>query len=280
VKSGELVWRKSLTDEMGGSEPNWGYTESPLIDGDQVVCTPGGAKGAVAALNKKTGELLWQSSGFQDGAQYSSLSVSGAGGVRQYVQLTDKSVAGVAAKDGKVLWRHNRPGKITIPTPICFGDFVYVTSGYGIGCNLLKLTPEGDGMKVKEEYANTNVVNHHGGVVLLDGHIYGHSDSKGWVCQDVKTGEVVWSSRALGKGSMTCADGCLICYSEDKGVVTLVPASTKEWKETGRFKIPVETSLERKRGKIWTHPVVADGKLYLRDQDLIFCYDLKDQSAR
>ena len=121
------------------------------------------------------------------------------------------------------------------------------------------------------------MVNHHGGVVLLDGSLYGFSDGKGWVCQELKTGNAAWTepSKTLGKGCLTFADGHLYCYGEDKGTVVLVEANPKAWKETGRFTIPQESKLSRQRGKFWTHPVVANGKLYLRDLDLIFCYDIK-----
>jgi outer membrane protein assembly factor BamB len=264
----------------------WGYTESPLVDGDHVVCTPGGANGAVAALNKKTGDVVWRSQGFTDRAGYSSLVVSEAGGVRQYVQMTGESVAGVAAKDGTVLWRFPRSSRVAaIPTPVCFDNFVYVTSGYGTGCALLKLTADGGKFKADEVYANKNMVNHHGGVARVGGHIYGFSDGKGWVCQDVKTGAIVWQERnKLGKGSLTCADGHLYCYSERDGTLVLVEASTAGWKESGRFTIPQQSKLPRppqqRSSNFWTHPVVANGRLYLRDQELIFCYDVKDGGTR
>jgi outer membrane protein assembly factor BamB len=281
---GEKVWEKSLTKDLGGGIPQWGYTESPLVDGDQVVCTPGGAKGAVAALNKKTGELLWQSKDFTDRAGYSSLVIAEVGGVRQYVQMTGNSVAGVAAKDGKRLWRFPRNGPVAaIPTPVVAGDLVYATSGYRAGCNLLKLSPSAGGTKEEEVYANKDMTNHHGGVVLVDDYLYGYSDDKGWVCQEFKTGKVVWESKKLGKGSLTCADGQFYCYSENDGTVVLVEANPKEWKENGQFTIPQKSKLPRPpqqpRNNIWTHPVVANGRLYLRDQELIFCYDVKNGGA-
>jgi outer membrane protein assembly factor BamB len=277
LANGKKVWEKSLTADLGGSVPWWGYCESPLIDGDRVVVTPGGGKGAVAALDKKTGEVVWRSKGFTDGAQYSSLVVSNAGGIKQYVQMNQSSVVGVAAGDGRLLWRHECSNPTAaIPTPIVADDLVYSTSGYGAGCRLVKVLPDGDGKeKAEKVYANKDMTNHHGGVVKVGDHLYGYSDNGGWMCQDLKTGKVIWKERKLGKGSLTCADGMLYLYSEGEGECVLIEASPDGWKEHGRFKIPKQTQLKRKNGHIWTHPVVANGRLYLRDQELIFAFDVK-----
>jgi outer membrane protein assembly factor BamB len=279
---GKEVWRRNLVRDLGGQVPMWGYSESPLVDGDRVVCTPGGARGTLAALDRKTGKALWRSTGWTDRAEYPSVVVGSAGGVRQYVQMTAQSVAGVAPADGKLLWRYERPQRITIPTPICFGDYVYVTSGYRAGCNLLKVTASGGKLEVDEVYANSNMVNHHGGVVLYEGHVYGFSDGRGWVCQDFKSGKIVWQERRkLGKGSLTCADGLLFLYSENNGTVVLIDASPKGWNEKGRFTIPQHSRRPRPalaRQNIWTHPVVANGRLYLRDQEMLFCYDVRQMT--
>jgi outer membrane protein assembly factor BamB len=196
--------------------------------------------------------------------------------------MTGSGVAGVSAKDGQVMWTspEGKNGTAIIPTPIFHNNHVYVSSGYGCGCALVKLTPSGDKSEAAKVYANKEMVNHHGGVILIDGHLYGYSDGKGWVCQDLMSGKSVWQEKGkLGKGSVTCADGMLYCYAERDGTVVLAEASPTGWKESGRFKIPKETKIPRKRGQIWTHPVVSDGKLYLRDQDLIFCFDVKNTAA-
>ena len=149
-----------------------------------------------------------------------------------------------------------------------------MTAGYGAGCKLVKL---GADNQVSDVYANQVMKNHHGGVVLVGDYLYGYSDGAGWLCQDFKTGKEVWSERkALGKGALSCADGMLYCLEENSGIVALVEASPKGWKERGRFKLEPQTTIRNPQGKIWTHPVVANGKLYLRDQDLIFCYDVKN----
>lgn len=278
--TGEKVWSKSLSMDLGGGRPNWGYTESVLVDGDQVVCTPGGGKGAIAALNKQTGDLIWQSKEFTDGAQYSSLVPAEIGGVRQYVQMTAGSVVGVAAKDGKLLWHMAKSNPTAaVPTPIVAGDLVYATSGYSAGCALYKIEGNGGGLNATEVYANKNMVNHHGGVVRIDDYLYGFSEGKNWICQDLKTGEIVWQERRFPKGSVTFADGNLYCFGEDSGSVALVEATPKGWNEKGRFTIPQRTkqSFPRNRragNNVWTHPVAANGKLFLRDQEFIFVYDV------
>lgn len=271
--NGKLVWTKSMKD-LGGNIPRWGYTESVLVDGDQVVCTPGGNQGALAALNKYTGEIVWQSEEFTDGAQYASVITANINGNRQYIQLTMKTVVGIRAEDGKLLWKTKWPGRTAVvPTPIFSGGKIFVSSGYSVGCKLLEI---GKNNEVTQVYDNNNMTNHHGGVLLLDGNLYGYSDSGGWTCMDFETGEVLWKERrSLGKGALTYADGRLYCLSERSGDVVLAAASSNGWKEHGRFTLEPQTKLRKPSGKIWTHPVVVGGKLYLRDQELLFCYDLR-----
>jgi outer membrane protein assembly factor BamB len=273
---GKKVWEKGLVQELQGGIPTWDYSESPLVDGDKVVVTPGGSKGAIAALDKKTGDVLWRSKGFTDGAQYGSLMIGHAGGVKQYVQMTGSSVAGVAAADGRLLWQFARQGRIAaVPSVIVKDDFVFASSGYGAGCSLIKLTRDGDKFKADEVYANKDMTNHHGGVVLVGDYLYGYSDKGGWVCMEFKTGRVAWSGKKLGKGSLTCADGMLYLYDENNGTCALIEASPAGWKEHGRFRIPKEAKGRPGRAAIRTHPVVANGRLYLRDQELIFAFDVK-----
>ncbi len=270
---GKVVWQRTMK-EFGGRTPGWGYTESVLVDGNRVICTPGGEKGTIVALDKKTGEPLWQSKDFTDPAHYSSVIAADHGGKRQYIQLTEKHVAGVSAEDGKLLWSSDWPGRTAvIPTPIFTDGHVYVTAGYDVGCKLIKLGPNNEASEV---YFNKEMINHHGGVVLVDGHLYGYSERLGWLCQNFKTGEKVWAEKAaLGKGAVTCADGMLYCLAEKDGTVVLAEASPKGWKEHGRFKLEAQTAQRSPRGRIWTHPVVTGGRLYLRDQELLSCYDVK-----
>jgi len=273
VSDGKEVWRKSLKNDLGGEMmSHWGYSESVLIDGDKVICTPGGQSGTLAALDKKTGAEIWRSKEFKDRAAYSSVLAVDMGGVHQYVQLTDASVVGVSAEDGKLLWRGGRRGSTAvIPTPIYKDNHVFVTSGYGVGCNLFRIAGDGGKFSATQVYANKEFVNHHGGVVLIGDHLYGHSDGKGWICMEFKTGRVVWSNPGVGKGSVTAIDGMLICRKEDKaGTIALVEASPDGYKERGRF-----DQSERSTKNSWAHPVVANGRLYLRDQDALICHDVK-----
>jgi outer membrane protein assembly factor BamB len=271
--SGKEVWRKDFSKDFGGVCPKWGYSESAVVDGDKVLVTPGGAEGAIVALNKKTGALIWRSKEFTDPPHYSSMIVEEIGGVRQYIQLTEASVAGIAAADGKLLWKAARRGRVAvIPSPIYKDNMVYVTSGYGVGCNLFKITAEGGKFSAEQAYENKVMANHHGGVLLLGDYLYGHSEGKGWTCQELKSGEAKWQEKEkMRKGSILYADNRLYLRQEDgKGAVALIEASPEGYKEHGRFDQP-----ERTTKNSWPHPVIANGKLYLRDQDLLLCYDVK-----
>lgn len=272
VADGMEQWRVTM-QSLGGKTPGWGYTESVLVDGKQLLCTPGGDKGAVVALDKLTGKVLWQSGDFTDGAQYASIISADLNGARQYIQLTMKSVVGLNSTDGKTLWRADWPGRTAvIPTPIQRDGLVYVSAGYGVGCQMVKIDA---GNQLNGVYTNKVMKNHHGGVILVGNHLYGHSDGPGWVCQDFKTGAEVWSSKNLGKGAIAYADGMLYLLEEGSGTVALVEASPKGWSEKSRFKLDPQTTQRNPQGRIWTHPVISNGKLYLRDQELLFCFDVK-----
>ena len=270
--SGQVIWRKNLKQDFGGQCGGWQYSESPLVDGNRVICTPGSSRGTMVALEKTTGALLWQTSEWTDPAEYSSPIEEEIGGVRQYIQFTGQSVAGVEPATGKVLWRAHRPGvTATVPTPVYHDNHVYVSSGYGVGCNLFEITKTGGAFQARQAYANKNMVNHHGGVVRVGQFLYGYSDGKGWVCQEFITGNLVWSHEGVGKGSLTCADGHLYLRSEaGKGVIALVEATPDGYKENGRFDQP-----NRSSENSWPHPVVANGELYIRDQDVMLCFDVK-----
>jgi outer membrane protein assembly factor BamB len=172
-----------------------------------------------------------------------------------------------------LLWQSDWPGRTAvIPTPIAKEGHVYVTSGYGVGCKLIALDAN---QKPETVYKNRVMKNHHGGVILLGDHLYGYSDGRGWTCQEFKSGEEVWSTRDFGKGAVAYADGMLYCLEEATGQVALVEVSTEGWKEKSRFKLDPQTKIRSPSGRIWTHPVICNGKLYLRDQNLIYCYDVK-----
>jgi len=277
---GKVIWQKDFIKDFNGKlMSRWGFSESPLIDGNLVICTPGGDDGTMVALDKNTGSVVWRSKEWKDEAAYSSVIVAEVDGIRQYIQQSAKGVAGVSAKDGKLLWNIEVPGyKIAIiPTPIFKDGMVYVTAGYNAGCNAVKLTKDGNGCKAEAVYANKNMVNQHGGVVLMNDYVYGFSDGVGFVCQNFKTGETVWKERIneLLKGAVLGVNDRLIVQNERDGLLAVIAASPTGWKEFGRMKFPERTTIQTTDNMVWTHPVVADGKLFLRDHDLLFCFDLK-----
>ena len=277
VADGKLLWKRTMA-ELGGKTQAWGYTESPLVDGSQVVCTPGGPQGALAALDKMTGATLWQTKDFTDYAQYSSIVPAVINGQPQYVQRTMTNIVGVSPKDGALLWKQEFPGRVAvIPTPIVEGNQIYVTADYGVGSMSFIVEPGNTIRMLFDETSSTGKVmkNHHGGVILLKDHIYGYSGNVGWICQDWKTGASVWSEKKLGKGAIGYADGHFYLLDEGTGTVVLIDASPDGWHETGRFKLDPQTTIRSKEGRVWTHPVICNGRLYLRDQDLIYCYALK-----
>ena len=270
---GKLLWKKTM-QELGGEVPHWGYTESVLVENGIVYCTPGSSsKGAVAALDAKTGDVIWQSKEFAVPAHYSSAITVDHNNTRQLIQLTEQQLAGLDAKTGKTLWTSPWPGRTAVvPTPIYHNGHVYITSGYGVGCKLVRIgrnNPE-------DVYENKVMKNHHGGVIRIGQHIYGYSDQVGWVCQDFMSGQEVWAEKEkLGKGAIFAADNRLYCLEEDSGVIALLEATPAAYKEHGRFTLSPQSDQRSRRGKVWTHPVVANGKLYLRDQELLFCFDVK-----
>jgi outer membrane protein assembly factor BamB len=281
---GKEKWRKDLPKEMaaevspgpGGPEKiGWGYSWSPLVDGDRLVITPGGGQGLFAALNKTDGTPLWRSKAVQDPCTYSSPVVLEVGGVRQYVALTQDGAVAVAAKDGARLWEYRRDKPfpdVVCPTPLVKDNFVYLTA-WGGGGTLLKVTGDGNNFKADAVYTEKEIAPHHGGVVLVDGFVFGNHDLGSWECQDFATGAVKWKSkaRALASGSLIAADGRLYCLT-DAGEVAMLAATPDAFKELGRFALPKQSKKRQPSGKVWSHPVLSDGRLYLRDQEYVFCY--------
>ena len=269
AETGAEIWRKSLTKDFGGRSGGWNYTESPLIDEGKVIVTPGGKKGAVVALNKKTGEPIWQSKDFTDGAQYSSLIAREYGGERQYIQLTGANVVGLAADTGKVLWKAARKGRTaTVSTPIFHDGHVFVSSSYGVGCNGFKVSYTDKSFSAKQVYANKTISNHHGGCIRVGDYVYASSSSR-LVCVDLKTGKEMWKERSAGKGSIVVVDNKIILRTES-GPISLVELSPNAYRQISKFSQP-----NRSRARAWPHPVVSNGALYIRDQDILLAYNLK-----
>ncbi len=280
VKDGKTLWQRSMSEDFGGSIPRWSYRESPLIDGDKVICTPGGPEASIVALNKNSGETIWQSKlPGSPAAAYASAIAIDFGGERQYVQFTARSLVGVAASDGRFLWEYEKPSNqygINCSTPIYHNGLVFAASAYGNGGGLAKLSKSDDGsFQAEEVYFTNRMKNHHGGMILHEGSLYGANggNSGGYLaCLNYESGEVLWDERRNGrrvaKGSVAFADDRLYFRTED-GIMLLIEPSTAEYLERGRFEQP-----ERSGKPTWAHPVIANGKLYLRDHDMLYCYDI------
>lgn len=305
VANGEIVWHRNLVADFGGVTPMWSFRESPLIDGDKLVCTPGGEEATIVALNKLTGETIWKTQpaatpepaaeepaptegrrgGFRrgpgSGAGYASTIAIDFEGKRQYVQFTSKALIGVDASTGELLWEYPKPanpGGINCTTPLYSDGMVFAASAYGAGGGAVKLSVDPDGgVEATEVFFTKRMQNHHGGIILLDGCLYGANGGNGGgnlICIEFPTGKVLWDERSgktrVPKGSILYADGRLYYRTED-GAILLVEPSREEYIERGRFEQPDRTELPA-----WAHPVIANGKLYIRDQGLLLCYDVKE----
>ncbi|MCC6352569.1 MAG: PQQ-binding-like beta-propeller repeat protein [Verrucomicrobiae bacterium] len=280
---GSVRWQRNLAKDFGGKMMSvWKFSESPLVDGDRVVCTPGGPDAAVVALDKLKGETLWKCAipdlgpKGKDGAGYSSIAVAEIHGVRQYVQLMGRGAVGIAAEDGRFLWGYNpiANGVANIPIPVVCGSHVIVSTAYNTGCALLHIVREGGAWRADEAYFLPGRVlqNHHGGMVMVGRYLYaGDGPNKGDpTCLEVATGEIMWKEKAAGRGSAAVlyADGHVI-FRYDRGPVHLVEATPEAYRVKGEF-----TPLQGK-GPAWSYPVIHRGMLYLRHDDLLAVYDVR-----
>jgi outer membrane protein assembly factor BamB len=274
--SGEVRWQKNLQEDFNGQPGNWAYSESPLVDGDVLVCTPGGSEATLVALNKKNGEAIWEAAlPTADQAAYASAVVAETDGVKQYVQFLQKGLVGVDAKTGKLLWRYEKTAEgspANIPTPIVHDDLVYSGAGRS-GGGLVKLKAHDGDVDAEPVYFQGKLPTSIGGAVLLGGHLYG-TNSQGLVCAEFATGEVQWQNRSVGPASICYADGRLYLHGEN-GDVALVEATPDEYRELGRFAPPDQPKRPQARAKAWAYPVVANGRLYLRDQGSLWCYAIQ-----
>jgi outer membrane protein assembly factor BamB len=269
AQDGTAVWQRNILKDFGGRNINWLLSESPLIDGNHVVVTPGGASAGMVALDKMSGQTVWVAKELSDEAGYASAIVADVQGVRTIMTLTGEAGVGVRAADGKLMWRQKNVsnGTANITTPIFFDNKVFYTSAYGTGAALLGLTAQGGEVKAQQIYFTREMQNHHGGVVLVDGYLYGFNNSI-LSCLKFLTGETMWRHRSVGKGSLTYAEGHLYLLGEDN-VVGLAEAAPAAYRETGRFKI-ADKGLPS-----WAHPVVSGGRLYIRNQDTLAAYDVR-----
>jgi outer membrane protein assembly factor BamB len=284
VQSGNVKWSKSLPDDFDGLfMAVWKFSESPLVDGNRLICTPGGPEATMVALDKRNGNLIWKcvmpelGEKGADGAGYSTAVVAEICGIRQYVQMLGRGVIGVEAETGRFLWGYNRVANnvANVTSPLVRGDYVFASTAYNTGSVLLKIVPEGDSLQAEEVYflGPRDFQNHHGGIVLVGDHIYGgHAPNRGDpTCIEFGTGKIAWKQRAPARGSAAVlyADGHLI-FRYDRGEILLIEASPEELKIKGRFEPPMA------EGPGWAHPVIHKGKLYLRHDDWLLCYDVRE----
>jgi len=271
---GRLVWQRNLRADFGGEPGEWAYAESPLVDGDKVICTPGGGDATLVALDKSTGDVVWKCA-LPDGvaAAYASIIVLEQGGVKQYVQFLSKALVGVAAETGELLWRYDgtAAGPANIPTPVARDARIY--SGGGLcGGGLVQLTVDQGRFKAEEVYFDKTLPTGVGGVIVSDEHLFAAS-GPGVACHDFASGKPLWTSRGLGPGALCLADGRLYVHTE-AGEVGLVLASPDKYTELGRFTPPNQP--DRGASKAWAYPVVANGRLYIRDMNALWCFDLRE----
>jgi outer membrane protein assembly factor BamB len=266
---GTAVWQINILKDFGGPQLQWLISESPLIDGPHLVVTPGGPGAGMVKLDKMTGKTVWTAKELSDAAAYSSITVADVQGVRTYMTFTASAGIGVRASDGKLMFRYEQAANRTanVATPVYANNKVFFTSAYGTGGGLVDLTVQNGEVAATEVYFTREMKNHHGGVVLVDGYLYGYNDLI-LTCLEFATGKMMWRDRSVGKGSVTYADGRLYIQSETN-MVGLAEATPSGYSEKGRFEIP------DKGMPSWAHPVISDGRLYVRNQDTLLVYDVK-----
>jgi outer membrane protein assembly factor BamB len=270
AKTGESIWSLDIRQKFEAEIPEYGYSESVFIDGEQLYCTPAGKKAFMVCLNKSNGDVIWTNTEIPGTVGFSSQIVADHGGYRQIIGLSSNSVYGVDSRTGKLLWStpYENERSNNVPDAIFHNGYVFVTSGYGKGSSLIKLTVSGEKIIPETIWETLLMDNHHGGVILLDGYLYGSGhEERGWFCLDFMTGKQMW--KAPGKGSLTYADHMFYCL-EEKGTMNLVKASPEKYEIMSSFEVP-----EGGKGMHWAHPVICGGRLYVRHADKLFVYEIR-----
>jgi outer membrane protein assembly factor BamB len=274
--NGKEVWRKHLRTHFGGNYGEWAYSESPLVDGDKLIVTPGGTNATMVALNKQTGAPVWKCAMPEGSAAgYASVIIAEFSGVKQYVQFLTSGLMGIDPGTGKLLWRYEKPGKgspAVIITPLVSDGMIY-SGAFRATTALIKPVRKDGAFTVEELYSNGKLPVGLGGVVKVGDHFYG-SGSTAAMCVEFKTGTVKWEERSIGAGSLLVADGRIYVHAES-GDVALFEPSAEAYREKGRFTPPGLPSRANPMEKAWTYPVIANGKLYIRDKQSLWCYDVK-----
>jgi len=272
--TGKKIWTKNILEDFEAKNIIWALAESVIIDGDNLICTPGGEKASVVALNKKTGDVVWMTPSTGQLTSYATPYIFEFEGRRIIAAMNQKGGLGVDAKTGALLFQfpHETKYDINATIPYYFDGHLYITSGYGTGSELLKLSKDGDGIQCEQVWENKSFDNQHGGVVVIDGHVYGTTmDYKRgvWACQRLSDGEIVWDDRGVGKGACTYAEGLIYGMGERDGTVAIFKATPEKYEEVSRFQLP-----EEGEGMYWAHPVVCGKRLYLRHAQFLYCYDI------
>jgi outer membrane protein assembly factor BamB len=273
TKTGNIRWKKSLRADFGGKSGPWAFAESPLVDGDAVICAPGGKDATVVALKKVSGDLIWKCALPEgDDAAFSSAIVIEAAGRRQYVRLLTKGLVGIDAGTGQLLWRYGKPVSrysANIQTPVASGDYIFCSST-GTGAGVIRLKAQGDRIQAEEVYFEPKFPTAIGGVVKVGDYLYG-TTGDAMLCMDFKTGEIKWKERALGAASLCYADKRLYMHGEN-GDVAMIEPTPEGYREKGHFSPPGQPTHSDAIEKAWAYPVVADGRLYIRDNNVLWCY--------
>jgi outer membrane protein assembly factor BamB len=269
AKTGKEIWSRELTKDFDGETPEYGYSESVLIDGDNLYVKPAGKKGYQVCLNKRTGETIWANTGIPGTLGYNSMVIKEYGGTRQIVGASSNCFYGVDTRTGKLLWKvdFENQRELNLTDAICYKEYVFITSGYGKGSMLIKLKSSGKEIVAETVWQSELMDNHHGGVILHNGYLYGSGrNSRGWFCLDFLTGKKIWNTD--GKGSITYADGMLYMLDE-RGTMKLVKANPEKYEKAGEFKVP-----KGGESMYWAHPVVCGGRLYIRHADKLYSYNI------
>jgi outer membrane protein assembly factor BamB len=276
--NGKVRWQKNLRTDFGGEPGIWAYAESPLVDGDLVVCTPGGTNATIVALKKGTGDTAWKSAMPQgDQAAYASIIVMKAAGRKQYVQFLQKGLVGLDAANGSVLWRYEKTAKnspANIPTPVADDGYVYSAAGRSGGGLIKVKAVEGKAdqlFEAEQVYFSPKLPVAIGGSIKVGKYLYG-TTLQALVCADFVTGEIKWEDRSIASASLCYADDRLYLHGEN-GDLALVEPTEKGYVEKGRFTPPEQP--DRGQSKAWTYPAIADGRLYIRDANVLWCYDIR-----
>lgn len=276
-KTGKKVWDINILGTFEGQNIQWALAESVIIDGDNLICAPGGNQASVVALNKKTGKVVWTAPSVNQKAGYATPMIFEFEGTRIITVMNQKGGLGVDAKTGKLLFQfpHETRFDINATIPYYFDGHLFITSGYGTGAELLKLTKKGEEIQCQQVWENKSFDNQHGGIVAFDGYVYGTTMNykRGvWVCVRLSDGKIMWEDKGPGKGSCSFAEGMIYGMSETDGTVALFKATPEKYEEKGRFQLPDDGE-----GMFWAHPVICGQKLYLRRSHILYCFDIAEK---